>query len=114
MSVVLVHDQWDPCDLYWQSASVVVGAAGLWNLTLLPAHGGTWVAWTLTTSDASNATITISIGGDPVVSLFGASDGQIYSPANLPPLAPHQPVACNGVGTPTETVFFNVLLRRTS
>jgi hypothetical protein len=113
MSVVFSVQDWNPADLYWQSAFTLVGGAGTWNLILQPVEGGDWVAWSVTQSDGFNAVVTISVGGNPTINTFGAGDGQVYSPADLPTLSPFQTVAVNGIGTPGETIFFNVLLRRT-
>jgi len=114
MSVVFdIHDV-DPCELYWTTANIVVGAGGQWALVFSAPFGGQWVAWSVTQSDSANAVVTISVAGDRIIDNFGARDGQIYSPANLPPLAPNQAVNVNGTGTGAASIFFNVLLRKTS
>jgi len=117
MSVTFCYDEWDRCDLVWVSASAISGGAGLYAITwtsTVRGGGGEWIAWSITTADSSNVSCTIQVAGNSIIQGMGVTDGQIYSPANMPDLAPNQPVLVSGNAGVATSVFFNVLIRRPS
>lgn len=117
MSVTFSYDEWDRCDLQWITASAVSGGAGLfainWQNTVR-GGGGKWIAWSITTADSSNVSCTIQVGGNPIIQGMGVTDGQIYSPANMPDVPSNMPIVVTGTAGIATTVFFNVLIRRPS
>jgi hypothetical protein len=115
MSVVFSYDSWDDCELQWISANALTDGSGNfainWQNT---ARGGMgqWVAWSISSANATNAVVSLQVNGDQIIQNMGTSDGQIYSAANMPNIPTNMSVVCIGQAGPATTVYLNVLIRR--
>lgn len=105
----------DECELQWISAQGNTDGSGNFSINWINnARGGQaeWIAWSVSSANATNARVTLQVNGNQFIQNMGTSDGQIYSPANMPTIPTNMSVVCIGQAGPATTVYLNVLIRR--